>query len=254
MLKFMLRLTTLVAALFTLAACADSPTESDQPQRARDAAPGTLVQDAQTVQGCVLKGLCVLDPVSPAPCDPWESVNWCDGDGNGDNCMMSVFDSADPTVQSCPGDDGGASGGGGTLPPPGDGTTCPVSEATTTCPAPPEEECEDCNPPEEESTICPQPFLGNVQPALITVAGRQHEFQFTGTLTYPLRRLTGGASPATYQIGLPETSKDAWWIAESGTIRLMCRGAWITRRIWLGQAYVVGSDLHMVMGPGHPDF
>jgi hypothetical protein len=72
--------------------------------------------------------------------------------------------------------------------------------------------------------------------------------------SYPLRRLTGGASPATYRIGLPTTSRDGWWIAESGTIRLVCRGAWITRRIWLGQAYVVGSDLHMVMGPGHPDF
>jgi hypothetical protein len=93
-----------------------------------------------------------------------------------------------------------------------------------------------------------------VQPALITVAGRNHEFSFTSTLTYPFTRLTGGRSPATYEIGLPTASRDAWWIAQAGTITVWCRGAWITRKTWLGTLTVVDSDLHMVMGPGHPDF
>jgi hypothetical protein len=106
----------------------------------------------------------------------------------------------------------------------------------------------------EESTICPQPFFGNVQPALITVAGRNHEFQFHSSEAYPFTRLTGGASPATYKIGLPTTSKDAWWIAESGTITVWCRGAWIRQNLWIGTLTVLDSDLHMVMGPGHPDF
>jgi hypothetical protein len=247
--KLFLRLATLAGVVITLAACADSPTQSEQPQSAPALEPAGPVQDTQ-VQGCVLEGFCVLEPVSPAPCDPWEDLNWCEGDGG--SCITSVFQPTDPTVQSCPGDGGG---GGGLLPPPpppDDGTS--LDEATATCAEPPAPECEDCNPPEEESTICPQPFVGNVLPTLINIAGRNHEFQFTGTLSYPLRRLTGGASPATYQIGLPETSKDTWWIAESGTIQVMCRGAWISRRLWVGQLYVVGSDLHMVMGPGHPDF
>ena len=115
--------------------------------------------------------------------------------------------------------------------------------------AEPADECIDCNPPEAESDICPAPFLGNVQPTLINIAGRNHEFRFSG----PLTRLDGGRSPSLYKIERPKSSEDAWWIAEAGTIRLVCRDAWITRRLWLGHAYVQSSDLHMVMGPGHPD-
>jgi hypothetical protein len=109
-------------------------------------------------------------------------------------------------------------------------------------------------PDTEESTICPQPFLGNVQPALITVAGRNHEFQFHSSPSYPFTRLTGGTSPATYKIGLPTTSTDTWWIAETGTITVWCRGAWVSRTLWVGTLTLLDSDLHMVMGPGHPDF
>lgn len=161
--------------------------------------------------------------------------------------MTSVDDPTDVTVQGCPGDGGGTPPPGGDTPPPSGGD--PGTTPTDSIP-----DCVDCNPPEEESTICPQPFLGNVQPALITVAGRNHEFSFSSTPTYPFTRLTGGASPATYSIGLPTTSKDAWWIAQAGTITVWCRGAWISRKLWVGTLTVVGSDLHMVMGPGHPDF
>lgn len=232
-----------LGAVLTLGACADSPTQADRRSAPDLAAPA---QDARLApQGCVLDGLCSLPPiVVDGGCDPWMELDWsCD---NGGECMTAAGDPTDPdstiTIQGCPGGGGGGSGGGYT-PPPG-------SE-----PNPPAEgECEDCNPPEEESTICPQPFLGNTQPALITVAGRNHEFQFRSTVTYPFKRLTGGRSPATYEIGLPTSSKDTWWIAERGTITVWCRGAWLTRTHWLGTMTVLESDLHMVMGPGHPDF
>jgi hypothetical protein len=245
--KTRLRSIVLAGVVLALNACADSPLQPDHP-RAPELAPGAAVRDEQ-VQGCVLEGLCVIDPIAGGWCEPWMELDWnCDDDEG--ECATSVGDPTAPewatTVQGCPGTDGGGGNPGGGTPPPGgsDPVTTPPDSTT----------CEDCNPPEEESTICPQPFLGNVQPALITVAGRNHEFQFHGSPTYPLRRLTGGASPATYRIGLPTTSKDSWWIAESGTITVFCRGAWITRRMWIGTLTVVDSDLHMVMAPGHPDF
>ena len=186
-----------------------------------------------------------------------------DWDCSPDDCMSSAGDlndsEWDTAVQGCPGagGTGGEPGGGGTpTPPGGDDPVCPES-TTGLCPTLPLDsipDCVGCTPPEEESTICPQPFYGNAQPALITVAGRNHEFQFHSSLTYPFTRLTGGRSPATYSIGLPTASKDAWWIAERGTITVWCRGAWITRKHWIGTMTVLDSDLHMVMGPGHPDF
>lgn len=233
----LVRLSTLAVLLFTLTACADSPTEFDQQRSTSDPAETAPLMDDQ-VQGCVIQGHCVLPPISSTPCDPSENLDWC----SDDDCMTSVFQPADQSVQSCPGGGGGTPGGGGAPPPPSDpGTLCPTAD-TGAC------------PPEEESIICPQPFLGNTQPALITIAGRNHEFQFHSSATYPFTRLTAGRSPATYRIGLPTTSKDAWWIAESGTITVWCRGAWISRTLWVGTMTVLDSDLHMVMGPGHPDF
>ncbi|HLM66318.1 MAG TPA: hypothetical protein VK358_02270 [Longimicrobium sp.] len=194
-------------------------------------------------------GLCILDPVivNPGECDPWESLDWCSGD-----CITSVFQPLDQGVQSCPGDGGGAApGGSGTPPPPsGPGPICPTAE-TSTCPPVDGEEEEE----EEESTICPTNFLGNTQPTLITIAGRNHEFQFHSSLTYPFVLKSSARSPAIYQIGFPTTSKDSWWIARTGTITVFCRGVYISRsRHWVGIVTVLDSDLHMVMGPGHPDF
>jgi hypothetical protein len=239
-----IRLAVIMGAVLTTGACADSPTQSEHQRSSGIAVP---VGDEQVApQGCVVGGLCTLPPISGGWCDPYEELDWSCDDGGGE-CMTSVEDPTDPeeamTVQSCP-SPGGGSGGGVTTPPPsgGDpGTICPSSD-TGTC------------SPEEESTICPQPFIGNVQPALITVAGRNHEFQFHSSLTYPFKRLTAGRSPATYEIGMPTSSRDTWWIAERGTITVWCRGAWISRTHWLGTLTVVDSDLHMVMGPGHPDF
>lgn len=232
-----------LGAVLTLGACADNPAQSDQ-QREADLA--AAAQDEQvTPQGCVADGgVCQLPPERGGWCDPYEELDFsCDDDGQ---CMTSVGDPRDVTVQGCPGD---GDAGGGYEPPPGGADPGTPPPATDSIP-----DCVDCNPPEEESTICPQPFLGNVQPALITIAGRNHEFSFSSTPTYPFTRLTGGRSPATYEIGLPTTSRDAWWIAQAGTITVWCRGAWITRKHWVGTLTVVDSDLHMVMGPGHPDF
>ncbi|HEX6036742.1 hypothetical protein [Longimicrobium sp.] len=246
--RFTLRLAILACAVLTLGACADHPTQSGQQREADLAVPA--LDDQMTPQGCVLEGLCILDPVSPAPCDPYEQLDWsCDDDGG--DCMTSVGDVTGPaeemTVQSCPGAGDAPGGGGTTLPAPGEDPDDPICPASDTG----EETGEGCG---EVSTICPQPFFGNTQPALITVGGRNHEFQFHSSHAYPFTRLTGGRSPATYKIGLPTTSKDSWWIAEAGNITVWCRGAWITRTLWVGTVTVLDSDLHMVIGPGHPDF
>jgi hypothetical protein len=238
----LLRLALLAGVLLTLGGCADSPTQPTPPA-ARDAAPGGPVLDDQ-VQGCVLEGLCILEPVTPAPCDPWTSLHWCEG-----NCMTSVFQPLDQSVQSCPGDGGGgAPGGGGTPPPPSTdpGAVCPTADDGS------------CIPPEEEeeyTDICPQPILGKVATALVPVAGRNHEFKFEG----PFWRVNPlvGRSPAWYEIPRPTLSKDDWWMAESGNIQLVCWGRWVIvlrTRTWVGTVYVQSTDLHVVMGPGHPDF
>lgn len=242
--RIMLRLTVLASTVLTLGACGDNPTHAEQ--RAAPLAPPALNEQV-IPQGCVLDGLCILDPVSPAPCDPYEQLDWSCDDGG--DCMASEFpgSSGEITVQSCP-EVGDAPGGGGTtLPSPDDDPDDPICPTSYTG----EETAEECG---EVSTICPQPFFGNTQPALITVGGRNHEFQFHSSHAYPFTRLTGGRSPATYKIGLPTTSKDTWWIAEAGNITVWCRGAWITRTLWVGTMTVLDSDLHMVMGPGHPDF
>lgn len=208
-----------LAAVLTPGACADNPTQSDQRVPAHDARRALDPPSVQCTDGTTI----CLDPVIVIGYPGGDDGGWSGGGGDdgggsdpgGHDCMAS---DGEPTLQGC-------TGGGG-----------------------------ETDPDEDESTICPQPFLGNVQPALITVAGRSHEFQFHSSATYPFVRLTGGRSPATYRIGLPTTSRDAWWIAESGTIRVWCRGAWVSRTLWVGTLTLVDSDLHMVMGPGHPDF
>jgi hypothetical protein len=241
--KMVLRLAVLAGAVLTLGACADSPTQTAQ-QRAPDFTASA--QDEQVApQGCVVEGLCVLPPISGGWCDPYEEL---DGSCDDENCMTSAGEPTGPkeaiTVQSCPGGGDGDPEGGGTPPPSaGADPICPMADDGS------------CIPEEEESTICPSNFLGNTQPTLITVAGRNHEFQFSSTPTHPFELRSTARSPAIYEIGFPTTSKDSWWIARAGTITVYCRGVYVTRsRHWLGIVTVVGSDLHMVMGPGHPDF
>jgi hypothetical protein len=251
-----MRITTLLAGLLAalfLGGCADGPTAPEQ--RAADNAG--VVHDTQvTPQGCVIDGLCHLPPiVVDGGCDPWEELDWsCGGE-----CIESAGAPTDPkwgiSVQGCPPGgggpgDGGGPGGGGTpsLPPgddPGDPPVCPTA-ATESCP--PAEE-------EEYSDICPQPIMGKVATALVNVAGRNHEFKFEG----PFWRVNPlvGRSPAWYQIARPALSKDSWWMAASGKIQLVCWGRYVTvlgSRVWGGTVYVQNTDLHVVMGPGHPDF
>jgi hypothetical protein len=250
-----LRRATIVGVLAILGACADLPTRADQ-QRA----PDLPAQDAQ-VQGCVSDGLCPLPPISGGWCEPWMELDWDCDDGGGE-CEASVGDPSDPegavSVQSCPGGGdgdtggGGGVGGGGGDGGSGPGTVCPTSD-TGSCPEP---VCEiDCPAEEEEfdSDICPQPLRGRTVTTLIDVAGRNHEFQFTGRMNRvnPLM----GRSPASYTISGPTLSEDGWWIAESGTIQLVCWGRWRFRNsLWVGSVFVQATDLHMVMAPGHPDF
>lgn len=242
-----LRLAAVAGVMLTLGACADSPTQADR-QRAPDlAAPAA--DEQVNPQGCVIDGLCVLPPISGGWCDPYEEL---DGSCDDENCMTSVGEPADPewatTVQSCPGGGDGDPDGGGTPPPPGDDPDDPI------CPA--SEDTGECPPEEEEYTdICPQPILGKVATALVNIAGRNHEFKFEG----PFWRVNPlvGRSPAWYEVPRPTLSKDDWWMAESGNIQLVCWGRWVIvlrTRTWVGTVYVQSTDLHVVMGPGHPDF
>lgn len=250
--SLVLRLAVLAGAVLTLGACADSPTQSDQQRAPELAAPAH--DDQVAPQGCVIDGLCVLPPITVDGCNPYEQLDWlCEDDGG--ECMTSVGGPTDPewtTVQGCPGTggDGGGPGGGTTPPPPSDdpgdpGTVCPTSDTG------------ECTPEEEEeySDICPQPILGKVATALVNVAGRNHEFKFEG----PFWRVNPlvGRSPAWYKIPRPTLSRDDWWMAESGTIQLVCWGRYVIvlgTRTWVGTMYVQSTDLHVVMAPGHPDF
>jgi hypothetical protein len=102
------------------------------------------------------------------------------------------------------------------------------------------------------SRRCPR-ILGKVVTAAIAVAGRLHTFKFEG----PFVRSAATSVPGTYAIG-PTVSEDAWWIAESGTITVDCLGFYLPvrsgLRVWVGHATYRTGDLHMVMGPGNPDF
>jgi hypothetical protein len=233
--NLLLRLALLAGVVLTMGGCGEGPTHPEY-RRAPDLTPGGPVLDQQA-QGCVTDGVCPLDPVivDPGECDPWESLDWCRGD-----CIMSVLQ-LDPSLQSCPG--GGVEpGSGGTPPPPPDSSTvCAMSET---------ENCE-----EEYSDICPQPIMGKVATALVNIAGRNHEFKFTGTF-WRVNPLVG-RSPAWYKMDQPALSKDSWWMAEDGKLLLVCWGRYTVvagHRLWGGTVYVQDTDLHVVMAPGHPDF
>lgn len=247
--NLVLRLAAIAGVVLTLGACADSPTQADQQPAPYHSGP---VQ-TQAPMGCVVDGLCVLPPlIVDGGCDPWESLDWCDpGD-----CMTSVPWTPDSQgTMGCPGSGGAPGGGGGTPPPPTDpDAICPTADTGTCPPNDPEPVCEiDCEETTEDSPICPQPLRGKTLTALVNVAGRNHEFQFTGEMDR-VNRLAG-RSPAWYKISGPTASKDTWWIAESGNIQLVCWGRWHFRNsLWIGTVVVQSTDLHMVMGPGHPDF
>jgi hypothetical protein len=109
---------------------------------------------------------------------------------------------------------------------------------------------ESCGP---LSRRCPK-ILGKVVTAGITVAGRLHTFKFEG----PFTRIGLRSVPGTYPIK-PTVSEDGWWIVESGTITVDCWGFYIpipgrNANLFIGQASYRTGDLHMVMGPSHPDF
>lgn len=193
-----------------------------------------------TTQGCVTDGVCALDPivVVAPPADPGDGDSGESGGGSG-------------------GGDGDGGGGGG-----GTGGSDPCAYSYTQL-VPDDPNCQ--NPeyptPEEEADAlsCPQELVGKVITALIPVAGRNHEFSFTGSLGRGMTRVGAARSPATYEIAGPTASRDAWWIAERGTVKVNCNGYYSPSafgyKLWIGRAsYAGSSDLHMVMGPGHPAF
>jgi hypothetical protein len=193
-------------------------------------------QGTVTTQGCVTDGMCELEPIIvEAPPMETPEVDACDfdpatcGDGTGGSRI------------------GGSSGGNPSM--------CQyrtVHESGT---------CQDILAAEEEADAfsCPANLVGKVITALIAVAGRNHEFRFDGKIGAPMRRIGRAQSPANYRIAHPTVSEHSWWVAESGTVLVRCTGVHtpptMEYSIWLGVASYAGrSDLHMVMGPGHPEF
>jgi hypothetical protein len=171
-----------------------------------------------TTQGCVTEGMCVLQPIVViAPIAP---------DGDPDDVCSRYPD-------ECSSGGGGGDGGNG-------------GEYPT-----PEEE--------EDARSCPQELVGKVITALVPVAGRNHEFRFEGKFGQGMTRVSAARSPAAYEIAGPTASRDTWWIAERGTVKVNCNGYYSPSafgyKLWIGVASYAGdSDLHMVMGPGHPSF
>ncbi|HEX2209478.1 MAG TPA: hypothetical protein VHG93_17500 [Longimicrobium sp.] len=206
-----------LGTVLTLGACADNPTHPD-PQR-----HGPLV-DENSVQ-CTYGTVC-LEPIIVIGDPSGGGGGWSGGGGDdggdsdpgGHDCITSS--GGEPILQGCT--------GGGSEPDPGE---------------------------EEYSDICPQPIMGKVATALVTIAGRNHEFKFEGTF-WRVNPLVG-RSPAWYKMDRPTLSKDSWWMAESGNLLLVCWGRYVTvmgTRVWGGTMYVQDTELHVVMGPGHPDF
>lgn len=256
--KILFRLVLVAGAVLTLDACADNPMQSDQ-QRTRPDLAAPVKDDQTAPTGCVIGGVCILPPERGGWCDPYEELDFSCDDGGGE-CMTWVqADPSDPwaaTTQGCPGGGdtgggGGDTGGGGGTPPPPSGDD--PGDSDTICPT---SDVGECPPAEEEySDICPQPIMGKVATALVPIAGRNHEFKFEGTF-WRVNPLVG-RSPAWYKMDRPALSKDSWWMAESGNLRLVCWGRYVTvmgTRVWGGTVYVQDTDLHVVMGPGHPDF
>jgi hypothetical protein len=96
--------------------CADLPT---QPVAPGDGAPA--YEDAAQTSSC-----CILDPVivvapGPVECDPYQSLDWCEGDGG--ECMTSWTGSGDESgylsTEGCNDTGGGSPGDGSSPPPPG---------------------------------------------------------------------------------------------------------------------------------------
>lgn len=213
-------LAVLIAAVLSVSCTTDSATGPAPTPRAPDL-------DAATHDGCVTEGTCPLDPVVVIG-EPGTgggnggSGSSGDGDGDNDGPGCELMEGGEPAVQAC---------GSEYSPAPDDQTE------------------------EEYSDICPQPVLGKVATALVPIADRNHEFKFEG----PFWRVNPlvGRSPAWYRIPRPTLSKDDWWMAESGNIQLVCWGRYaivLGTRTWVGTMYVQSTDLHVVMGPGHPDF
>lgn len=97
------------------------------------------------------------------------------------------------------------------------------------------------------------PPLSPTGPDLSASSGRH-----LGQTPHPCA-VSAARPPATYEIAGPTASRDTWWIAERGTVKVNCNGYYSPSafgyKLWIGVASYAGeSDLHMVMEPGHPDF
>lgn len=91
------------------------------------------------LSGCVLEGFCTLPPVSNK-CDPWEELDWCQGDGGGGDCMNSQPGTDATQHQAITGCT--SPGSGGPTPPP-----LPPSSGDPLCPTADTGECTQPPPP-----------------------------------------------------------------------------------------------------------
>lgn len=132
--KFVRGAACFAAMLFTLGACADSPTGLAPQARPADLTNTEALSDQQ-VQGCVGDGVCILPPVSGGPkapvCDPWTSLNWCEGEGGG--CITSVGSSEYQGIAGCVPPGGGGAPTLPAPPPPAPTQPAPEPEPGDTC-------------------------------------------------------------------------------------------------------------------------
>jgi|GEM_PF-4214170 len=95
---------TLSFALVLAAACADAPTAPDAVSVGTAAPSADVTLDPITVIG---------EPKPPPTCDPYLSLNWCQGSGGG-TCIESFTGPTDPEyvgLMGCTGTGGGGTGG-----------------------------------------------------------------------------------------------------------------------------------------------
>jgi hypothetical protein len=123
-----------LAPLLTAVGCADLPTE---PIAALPAGATAYEGAAQTPSCCVLDPVIVVAP-GPAECDPYQSLDWCEGEGGGE-CMTSQPETGGSEYQTtagCNDTGGGSPGDGSGSPPPGGPTPTeppPPTEQPDTC-------------------------------------------------------------------------------------------------------------------------
>lgn len=128
--KLLLRVGLLLGLPLALSGCTDAVTlpQADAPAPSLTTAVEADSGDYQD-PSCCEKVIVIVPGPDPAECDPYTSLNWCDGGGD---CMTTQPSHGDDPELMTPnaGSTGCAGGGGGPVPPPPPPTTEPLPSDT----------------------------------------------------------------------------------------------------------------------------